>query len=79
MLLQDDLGGYPVYRAADAEFADQLRLAQEMENDLAEAGIRDAKSASCRPKAFRWRQARAAQAVVRRILSARKSKKSEQS
>jgi hypothetical protein len=50
--LYDDLGGNPVYRAADAEFADQLRLAQEMENDLAEAGIRDAKSASAVRKHF---------------------------
>jgi hypothetical protein len=50
--LQDDLGGYPVYRAADAEYADQLRLAQEMENDLAEAGIRDAKSATAIRKHF---------------------------
>ena len=51
-MLYEDLGGNPIYRAGDAEFADQLRLAQEMENDLAEAGIRDAKSASAVRKHF---------------------------
>ena len=44
-MLSEDLSGNPIYREADGEFADQIRLAQEMENDLAEAGLGDVKKA----------------------------------
>lgn len=49
--LADDVGGTPRYSAKDADLADDLRLADEMEVDLAEAGYKGLSEERIRDKA----------------------------